>query len=93
MPRVKAATWHARQKRDGLKALGGYDALLASQGGGCAICGYRVKPGGRRLNVDHDHKTDVVRGLLCHRCNRGLAFFRDRPGLLEAAAEYLRKER
>ena len=92
MPRVKAATWHARQKRDGLKALGGFDALLASQGGGCAICGYRVKPGGRRLNVDHDHKTGVVRGLLCARCNRGLGWFSDDPQRLKAAAVYLEEE-
>ena len=47
-----------------------YDRLLAAQGGGCAICGNPPKT--RRLDVDHDHRTGKVRGLLCHRCNRAL---------------------
>lgn len=47
-----------------------YAAMLARQGGGCAICG--TTPKTRRLNVDHDHRTGAVRGLLCHRCNRAL---------------------
>lgn len=45
-----------------------YNAMLADQGGGCAICG--AEPKTRRLHVDHDHKTGRVRGLLCHRDNR-----------------------
>jgi hypothetical protein len=51
-------------------SLAEYDALLAAQGGGCAICGNPPKT--RRLDVDHDHKSGKVRGLLCHRCNRAL---------------------
>lgn len=47
-----------------------YAAMLARQGGGCAICG--TTPKTRRLHTDRDHKTGAVRGLLCHRCNRAL---------------------
>ena len=40
-----------------------YDALLAWQGGRCYICG--AIPRKSRLAVDHDHETNIVRGLLC----------------------------
>jgi Recombination endonuclease VII len=72
-----------------------YAELLAAQGGGCAICG--MKPGARRLSVDHDHSCcpgDIscgwcVRGLLCHAHNVGLAHFADNEELLMAAARYV----
>ena len=47
-----------------------YAALLAAQGGRCAIC--RAKPRSIRLAVDHDHASGAVRGLLCSRCNHDL---------------------
>lgn len=40
-----------------------YDALLELQGGLCYVC--RQPPKSKRLAVDHDHATGVVRGLLC----------------------------
>lgn len=61
-----------------------YDELLALQGGGCAICG--TKPKTRRLHIDHDHQTMTLRGLLCHRCNRGLPTWATPPWLASAAA-------
>jgi hypothetical protein len=68
-----------------------YDALLARQGGRCAICD-ATEPGGQRrvFSVDHDHMTGLVRGLLCGNCNFALGHFKDRPDLLERAVEYLR---
>lgn len=41
-------------------------------------------------HIDHCHKTNKVRGGLCHACNVGLGFFRDDVGLLQSAIEYLR---
>jgi hypothetical protein len=52
----------------------------------CIICGETQE---RRLAIDHDHSTGVVRGALCNRCNLGLGHFRDRPDLLRNAALYL----
>ena len=49
-----------------------YDALLAKQGGACAICAR--PPIGKRLHVDHNHSTGMVRALLCRRCNSLVGF-------------------
>lgn len=63
-----------------------YDALLEYQGGHCAIC--PNKPKTRRLHVDHDHQSLLIRGLLCHRCNRALPNWVT-PTWLRRAADYL----
>lgn len=47
-----------------------YNAMLAAQGGGCALCG--AEPKRRPLDVDHCHETGKVRGLLCNKCNTSL---------------------
>jgi len=62
-----------------------YDNMVAAQKGCCLICG--VTP--TRLHIDHDHTTDVVRGLLCNTCNAGLGQFKDSPDLLRAATKYV----
>ena len=69
-----------------------HDALLASQGGRCALCG-RAPHGARAFSIDHDHLTGQVRGLLCGTCNVGLGAFGDNPELLCAAITYLRGHR
>jgi len=63
-----------------------YLELLSEQGGACRIC---KKTSSKRLCVDHCHKTGVVRGLLCRRCNLAIGLFDDDIALLEAAQEYL----
>lgn len=67
-----------------------WDALLAKQGGGCAVCGAPHDPNGGRLHVDHCHDTGRVRGLLCMVCNRLVGAAKDDPERLEKAAAYLR---
>lgn len=67
-----------------------YAAILALQGGVCAICGRRgADKRGHRLHIDHCHVTGTVRGLLCAGCNIGLGKFGDNYNTLERALEYL----
>lgn len=72
-----------RKKYAGL-TLRDVAAMSERQGHKCAICGDEAK-----LNVDHDHGTGAIRGLLCSPCNRGLGFFRDSPIRLQVAIAYL----
>jgi len=66
-----------------------YDRIEAYQGLACAICNRPPKEGGQRLAVDHDHKTGLVRGLLCWSCNRTLGFVREDVARLRAMISYL----
>lgn len=64
-----------------------FQAMLVSQKFACAICEGSLI--GVKICVDHDHATEVVRGLLCHHCNVALGHFRDRTDLLQTAIQYL----
>jgi hypothetical protein len=95
-----ATRYRANLKKHGLTSEQ-YDALLAAQGGGCAICKGTTPYGRGRFHIDHDHACcpgqrscgKCVRGLLCGRCNPGLGAFQDSPDLLVAAAAYLMTSR
>ena len=53
----------------------------------CAICS---GPWGKKgPAIDHDHKTNKVRALLCDRCNTGLGLFREDPVIVKEALRYL----
>ena len=69
-----------------------YVALAESQDHKCAICGngQHEKIRARFLDIDHNHETGEIRGLLCSMCNRGMGLFRDDPALMERAVAYLR---
>lgn len=67
-----------------------YDAMFAEQNGNCAVC-HKVQT--RSFDVDHNHHTGIVRGLLCTSCNRMIGHAGDSVERLEAAAAYLRSRR
>lgn len=73
-------------KRYGLTA-DEYQMMLNKSGNTCYICGRPPKT--RSLNIDHNHKTGLVRGLLCLYCNRYLIGRVTNPDVFLKAAEYL----
>jgi Recombination endonuclease VII len=87
-PEVKRREREAYLKRKFGISLDEYDAMLAEQGGVCAVC-FREPTPGISLHVDHDHETGRIRGLLCFRCNNALGDLEDDPALLRSAARYL----
>lgn len=57
----------------------------------CAICGESQDNLTRRLSVDHCHKTNKVRGLLCDKCNRGIGGMEDNVEILASSISYLQQ--
>ena len=70
------------QRRNLMKRYGitpeDYINLLKNQRNTCAVC-ETTRPnngvGDRYFDVDHDHKTGTVRGLLCRQCNLLVGLF------------------
>lgn len=65
------------------------DALFEAQGSMCAVCG-TTEPK-RCWTVDHDHKTNQVRGVLCTNCNLLLGHAHDDTSVLASAISYLKQ--
>jgi len=68
-----------------------YNTQFAKQNGCCAICGRHETELNTRLDIDHDHKTNEFRGLLCSGCNLGIGNLRDDAEVCLKAYMYLRK--
>lgn len=94
--RAKHASEIARKKYEGrIRRVYGmsvedYEALRDSQGGVCVVCGRDPSP--KRLYVDHDHATGLVRGLLCNNCNSAIGLLADNPAAMRAAAAYVERK-
>ena len=64
------------------------ERLRALQDNRCAIC-FEVFQ--KTPFVDHCHRTQKIRGLLCTICNSGIGMFKDNVDRLESAIKYLSK--
>jgi len=75
---------HQKKTRYNITAAD-FTEMLSIQANCCAICGRSDKP----MVVDHCHKAESVRALLCNGCNVALGLFKDDPALLNKSARYL----
>lgn len=84
------------QRKHGI-TLADYNKMLADQNGVCAICKRPETAIDKRsgkpyvLAVDHCHRSNQIRGLLCTGCNTSIGLFRDDPNIIRAAAAYLER--
>lgn len=71
-----------------------YTSMLASQNNSCAICKSKDPKRKNAIGffVDHNHKTDKVRGLLCHRCNLAVGWMEDNLILVDSVKAYIEKD-
>jgi hypothetical protein len=65
-----------------------HEAMKLKQGGRCAIC-KEVKD----LYIDHHHKTDITRGLICRPCNFALGHIKDSIEIAKRIVEYLEEHK
>lgn len=68
---------------------GEYELLYAAQGGRCAILACRATGKVKKLAVDHNHRTNEVRGLLCGPHNQLIGYNQDNPNVFLSLADYL----
>jgi hypothetical protein len=68
-----------------------WQAIFERQRGRCAICGISQEDLGYTLEIDYDHNTGKVRGLLCKKCNLGIGMFGEDVENINKAIRYLEK--
>lgn len=66
-----------------------FDQLLSLQEGKCAICKRDFYKEAKNPQVDHDHITGVVRGLLCWNCNTAIGHLHEDEVAIENALKYI----
>lgn len=66
-----------------------YKSILYKQNNKCLICCNEFTDDKMNKHIDHNHKTDNIRGILCENCNRGLGMFKDNIEYLQNAIKYL----
>lgn len=86
-PAKKISNRKSHLKRKYGLTLEAFDAMLASQGGGCGICGNPDAD-----NVDHDHRTGRVRGILCFNCNVAIGHVGEDAERARSVADYLERD-
>lgn len=73
----------------GKESLEKYNTLFKSQDGKCNICQKHQSELKYSLCVDHCHKTDKIRGLLCDNCNQALGLLKDDIESLKRAIKHV----
>jgi len=66
-----------------------FDSMYEAQSGACKICGTLRPRGKGGFHVDHCHRSNRIRGLLCAPCNMLLGLANDDKTVLARAIEHL----
>lgn len=67
-----------------------YFTMFVQQKGKCKTCGLHQKDLKKSLCVDHCHKSNKIRGLLCVSCNIALGLVKDNSDILNKMIDYLK---
>ncbi len=72
-------------------SLEDFDNMLIQQNHKCAICGVSLVK--IRRHIDHDHKKNIIRGILCHGCNTGIGLLKEDIEIFKKGINYLEKNK
>lgn len=61
--------------------------IIDAQGNCCPICDYLFDDNPKHIHLDHNHKTEQIRGVLCFNCNRLLGWYENNKERIEAYLE------
>ena len=86
---------YAKKKEYGITE-NDYKNILISQNNKCGICKLDLnipikKTGQAYTNIDHDHASGKIRGILCPKCNRALGLLKDNSDIIKNAIKWLEK--
>jgi hypothetical protein len=92
----RSASWYANKdnkmrRREKIHGVS-FDEMWASQKGLCALGGEPLPENTADVAIDHNHATNIVRGLLCRKHNTGIGHFDDSIKELEKAIKYLKEK-
>jgi hypothetical protein len=67
--------------------------MLNKNKSSCEICNSKLILYGKNKTscIDHCHKTNKVRGVICQRCNSALGMFKDSTQTIRKTIEYLER--
>lgn len=84
-------SWVTRFRTYGITKVQ-FDKLLEKQSGLCDLCELLLPSDVSKIHIDHCHKQNYVRALLCGRCNNGLGYVED-DKFLARAIRYIEKHK
>ena len=67
-----------------------FNEMSKNQDNRCGICNNLFTVGKPfNPNIDHNHVTNKIRGLLCGQCNRSIGLLRDNPVIIKNAIKWI----
>lgn len=66
-----------------------YEEILTRQNRCCAICLRSEKEFKRKMDVEHDHQTREIQGIVCTHCNRHIIGRNRSPEIFARVVDYL----
>lgn len=87
--KIRPQRKYANKRKFGI-TLDQFNSMMADQGYECGICGKNIIENVN--NIDHDHTSSKIRGVLCAQCNRSIGLLQDNIKIIQNAITWLRKD-